>query len=49
VLSLALQDGDELRPGLEEPTPLADALEGTAKEGWSRAVAIGEVPVMVAR
>ena len=48
VLSLPLQDSDELRTGLEESAPLTDALEGSAEEGGPRAVTVGEVPMMVA-
>ena len=31
VLALALQDGEELRTGLEEPTALTNALEGQSR------------------
>ena len=48
VLSLPLQDGEELGSGLEEPAPLTDALEGTVEEGGSGAVTVGEEPAMVA-
>ena len=47
VLALALQDGDELRTGLEEATPFADALEGAVEEGRPRAVTVGEQSTMV--
>ena len=47
VLALALQDGDELRTGLEEPTPFADALEDAAEEGGPRAVTVGQQSTMV--
>ena len=41
VLSLALQDGDELRTGLEESASFADALKDATEEGWPRAVTVG--------
>jgi hypothetical protein len=49
MLSLSLQDRDELGTGLEEPAALADALEGTAEKSGPRAVTVGEVSMMVAR
>ena len=48
VPALALQDGEELRAGLEEAAPLADALEGAGKECRPRAVTVGEQPTVVA-
>src|SRR5271157_1671782 len=48
VLALALQDGEERRPGLEESAALTDALESTAEECRPGAVTVGEQPAMVA-
>ena len=44
VFPLALQDGEELRSGLEESAPLADALEGAVEECRPGAVTVGEQP-----
>ena len=48
VLSLTLQDGEELGSGFEEATALTDTLEGTVEESGSGAVTIGQQPAMVA-
>ena len=48
MLALALQDRDELRPGLEEAAPLTDALEGAAEECRSRAVTVGKQAAVIA-
>ena len=47
VLALALQDGEELRAGLEEAAAFADALEGAAEKSRPRAVTIGEQSVVI--
>ena len=47
VLALALQDGEELRAGLEEATAFADALEGAVEQSRPRAVTVGEESAMV--
>src|SRR5271157_5547928 len=47
VPALALQDGEELRTGLEEATALADALKCAAEECRPRAVTVGEQSAMV--
>ena len=47
VVSLAAQDGEELRAGLEEPTALADRLEGAVEPDRPGAVTIPqETPVL---
>ena len=48
VFALALQDGEELRTGLEEAAPLADALEGAVEKSGPRAVTVGEQSAVVA-
>ncbi len=47
VLVLALQDGDELLTGLEEPTPFADALEDAVEQCGPSAVTVGKQSAMV--
>jgi hypothetical protein len=47
VLPLALQDGDELGTGLEEPTPFADTLEDAVEKGGPRAVTVGQQSAVV--
>jgi hypothetical protein len=47
VLALALEDGHELRTGLEESASFAGALEDAAEESGSRAVTVGQQPTMV--
>jgi hypothetical protein len=42
VIALSFEDGEELRSGLEEPAPFADAFEGTVEQSGTRAVTVGE-------
>src|SRR5580704_1987423 len=47
VLSLSLQDGEELRTRLEEPAALTDPLEGAIEQSRPRAVTVGEQTTVV--
>ncbi len=47
VLSLSLQDGEELRTRLEEPATLTDALEGAVEQSRPRAVTVGEQTTVI--
>ena len=42
VVALSFENRNELRPGLEEPAPLAHTLEGTVKKSGPRAVTVGQ-------